>query len=76
LKLDAEFKVAQQKAADKLKQEQAYQQWTYLVPGWTVDPVLKDRSQLLAEKKTEPPVGSDKSSDTNQMPSIEPLPAK
>jgi hypothetical protein len=73
LKLDAELKDAQQKAADKVKQEQAYQQWTYLVPGWTVDPMLKERSQLLAEKKTESP---DKSSDTNQMPPVVPLPAK
>jgi len=73
LKLDAEFKDAQQKAAEKLKQEQAYQQWTYLVPSWTVDPVLKERSQLLAEKKTET---SDKLSETNQMPAVVPLPEK
>jgi hypothetical protein len=77
LRLDAEFKDAQQKAAEKLKQEESFQQWTYLVPGWTVDPVLKERSQLLAEKKTEPPAGeSDKASETNQMPPVIPLPAK
>ena len=75
VRLDKEFKDAQQKTADKLKQEQAYQQWTYLVPGWTVDTVLKERSQLLAEKKTAPTgaAGSDKSSATNEMPAIEPL---
>lgn len=71
-RLDKEFADAQQKSADKLKQEQAFQQWTYLVPGWTLDPVLKQRSELLAEKKTEP-AGSDKSSE---MPPIVPLPAK
>ncbi len=69
---DKEFADAQQKSTDKLKQEQAFQQWTYLVPSWTLDPVLKQRSELLAEKKTEP-AGSDKSSE---MPPIVPLPAK
>jgi hypothetical protein len=72
--LENQFRDVQQKAADKLKQEQAYQQWTYLVPGYAVDPVLKERSQLLAEKKTEPAAGtSDKSSETNEMPPLVPL---
>ena len=75
--LDNQFKDAQQKLADKLKQEQSYQQWTYLVPSYAVDPVLKERSELLAEKKTEPVAGaSGKSSETNEMPSIEPLKQK
>jgi hypothetical protein len=56
-----------------LKQEETYQLWTYLVPSWTVDPVLKERSQLLADKKTEPAAGSDKSSETNEMPPLVPL---
>jgi hypothetical protein len=76
-RLDKEFKDAQQKLADKLKQEQTYQQWTYLVPSWTVDAVLKNRSELLAEKKSEPaPAESGNSSETNQMPPLVPLPAK
>jgi len=75
--LDNQFKDAQQKLADKLKQEQSYQQWTYLVPSYAVDPVLKERSELLADKKTEPVAGaSGKSSETNEMPSIEPLKQK
>lgn len=72
-RLDKEFKDAQQKVADKLKQEQAFQQWTYLVPNWTMDAVLKNRSELLADKKTEPPTGADKPSDVNQMPPLIPL---
>jgi hypothetical protein len=52
-KLDKEFKDRQQKLEDKLKQEQAFGKWTYLVASWTVDPLLKERSQLLVEKKTE-----------------------
>lgn len=33
--------------ADKLAQESALNRWTYLVPTWTLDPLLKNRSQLL-----------------------------
>jgi hypothetical protein len=72
--LENQFRDVQQKAADKLKQEQTYKQWTYLVPSYAVDPVLKERSELLAEKKTEPAAGaSDKSSETNEMPPLVPL---
>ena len=53
-KLDKEFKDQQQKLEDKLAQEQAYEKWVYLVSSWTVDSLLKDRSQLLVEKKGEP----------------------
>jgi hypothetical protein len=76
--LDKRFKDVQQKFADKLKQEQSYQQWTYLLPSWTVEPVLKERSQLLAEKKTEPASSSgktEKPGETTQMPPM-PQPAK
>lgn len=80
-RLDKEFKDAQQKLADRLKQEQGYQQWTYLVPSWTVDPVLKPRAELLAEKKTEPKKdepGSaekpEKETGTNAVPSTPPAP--
>jgi uncharacterized protein DUF4340 len=74
-RLDKEFKEAQQKSADKLKQEQSYEKWTYLLPSWTVDPVLKERSQLLTEKKTEPaPSSGASTNETNEMPSIKPLP--
>jgi hypothetical protein len=72
-RLDKEFADAQQKTADKLKQEQSYQQWTYLVPGWNVDPVLKQRSELLAEKKTEPANGSSDKGETMEMPPLKPL---
>ena len=49
-KLDKDFKDAQQKLEDKLKQEQSYADWTYTVSSWSLDPILKERSQLLAEK--------------------------
>src|SRR3989475_2172677 len=53
-KLDKEFKEKISKLDEKLKQEKAYEKWTYLVSKWTVDPLLKERKDLLAEKKEEP----------------------
>ena len=50
-KLDKEFKDKQKKFEDKLSQEQSYGKWTYLVSNWTVDSLLKERNQLMAEKK-------------------------
>jgi hypothetical protein len=65
-KLDKEFADAQQKLKDKLKQEQSYEHWTYLVPGWVVDPLLKNRGELLAEKTNSTP---EKVVGTNQVSS-------
>ena len=59
-KLDKEFKEQQKKLQDKLAQEQAFQNWTYLVSSWTLDPLLKHRSELLVEKKEEPKKGEKK----------------
>ena len=53
-KLDKEFKEKTTKLEEKLKQEKAFDKWTYLVSKWTVDPLLKERKDLLAEKKEEP----------------------
>jgi hypothetical protein len=53
-RLDKEFQEKQKKFEDKLKQEQAFAKWTYLVPAYTLDSLLKERSQLLVEKKEEP----------------------
>lgn len=54
-KLDKEFQEKLKKLEDKLKQEKEYAGWTYLVSKWTIDPVLKERHELLAEKKPEQP---------------------
>ena len=50
-KLDNEFTVKLKKLEEKLAQEKAFEPWTFLVPGWQVDPFVKERSQLLVEKK-------------------------
>lgn len=52
-RLDKEFKEKQKKLEEKLAQEKSFEKWTYLVSGWTVDSLLKERSQLLTEKKEE-----------------------
>lgn len=52
-KLDKEFKDNQTKLEEKLKNEKRFEKWTYLVAKWTVDPLLKERKDLLAEKKDE-----------------------
>jgi len=52
-KLDKEFKDKQTKLEEKLKNEKRFEKWTYLVAKWSVDPLLKERKDLLAEKKDE-----------------------
>ena len=53
-KLDKEFKEKQKKLEEKLAQEKPFENWVYLVSSWTVEPFLKERAQLLVEKKEEP----------------------
>ena len=79
-KLDKEFKEKQKKLEEKLAQEKSFEKWVYLVSSWTVDPLLKERAQLLVEKKEEPkkeeakkeekPLAADplKSEDTAKTP--------
>lgn len=52
-KLDKEFAETQKKLQEKLATEKSFEPWTFLVSTWTVDPILKERSQLLVEKKEE-----------------------
>ena len=52
-KLDKEFADKLKKLEEKLAQEKAFEPWTYQVAGWTVDSVLKERAQLMVEKKDE-----------------------
>lgn len=53
-KLDKEFKDKADKLAEKLKNEKALAKWTYIVPKYTLEPLFKDRKELLVEKKEEP----------------------
>jgi hypothetical protein len=55
---DKEFADALKKKDEKLSKEQAFGKWTYKVSSWTLDSVLKKRSELLKEM-TEESAGSD-----------------
>jgi len=63
-KLDKEFKDKQKKLEEKLAQEKAFEKWTYLVSGWTVDSLLKERAQFMADKKDESKKDEAKQDDT------------
>lgn len=51
--LDKEFKEKKEKLEQKLADEKKLTKWTYLVTKWTLDQLMKDRKDLLAEKKEE-----------------------
>lgn len=50
-RLDKEFKEKLPKLEEKLKTEKGCEPWIYLVSKSTIDSLLKDRKDLLAEKK-------------------------
>lgn len=52
-KLDKEFKDKVQKLQEKLKKEQVHDKWTYLVDKWSIDNLLKERREFMADKKDE-----------------------
>ncbi|MDE3068680.1 MAG: DUF4340 domain-containing protein [Verrucomicrobiota bacterium] len=58
--LDAAFQANLNKLRDQLARESAFSNWVYLVPNWTLDPLLKKRSQLLVAKPATP--------ETNAVP--------
>ncbi|HEX9045979.1 MAG TPA: DUF4340 domain-containing protein [Verrucomicrobiae bacterium] len=51
-KLDKEFKDQQAKLAEKLAREKAMASWVYELPAYSVDEILKQRHELLAEPST------------------------
>ena len=53
-RLDKEFADKTKRLAEKFKADQAFEKWTFTVSKWTVDSLLKDRKEWLAEKKEEP----------------------
>jgi hypothetical protein len=53
-RLDKEFKEKLEKQEEKLKNEKALAQYTYIVPRYSIEPLFKDRKELLVEKKEEP----------------------
>ncbi len=54
-RLDKEFADKQKSLEEKLKNEKAFEKWTYTVQKWTIENLLKERKDFLAEKKEEKP---------------------
>src|SRR6185369_14974550 len=74
-KLDKEFKEKQKKLEEKLAHEKTFTKWTYLVSGWTVDSLMKERAQLLEEKKPEEKAGDQKpNGEPKEAPPLPSLP--
>ena len=51
-RLDKEFQTQQKTLADKLAKESGFTNWTYQLPAYSIDEMLKTRQQLLEEAKT------------------------
>jgi hypothetical protein len=62
-KLDKEFQDKTKTLQDKLAKEKALGSWTYLVNSWLVDPLIRDRSQLMLDKAAEKKEGAAKTDD-------------
>ncbi len=67
-KLDKEFAAKQKPLEEKLKNEKAFEKWTYIVPKFTLETLLKDRKDFLAEKKEEPKKDEAKPADGTKPP--------
>ena len=55
----------------KLQQMQKFAKWTYLVPGWNVDSILKDRKDLLVEKEKKDEAKPVEKADASGLPNPE-----
>ena len=52
-KLDQAFAESLKQLESKVADETAYTKWTYLVPSWTLEQVIKKRAELLETKPSE-----------------------
>jgi hypothetical protein len=77
-KLDKEFKEKQEKLQEKLKNEQRFNKWTYQVSKWTVDTLLKPRTDFMASATPEKSAashddhGHDHDEDAPPVPALPP----
>jgi hypothetical protein len=77
-KADKAWQDQQKVLQDKLKKEKSFEGWTYLLPAWNVDPTLKERKDLLEDKKdAKTPATDDKKEDPGPAGPLDvPLPNK
>lgn len=69
-RLDKDHKEGLAKRAEKLKAEQALGKWTAVLKKWSIEPLLKKRNELFADKKSE-----EKKAEGAGAPAINPLDA-
>ncbi len=68
-RLDKEFADKTKQFATKLDQEKSLGQWTFVVNSWLIDPLIRDRAQLMVEKKDEKKEGAAASESATPEPS-------
>ena len=75
-RLDKEQQDKVKRLEEKLKTEKAFEKWTYIVSKWSVaDAFLKERKDLLAEKKEEPkPADASTPKPADNAPGETPVP--
>jgi len=73
-KLDKEFADNLKKLETKVADESALSKWTYLLPNWTMESLLKKRSELLESKKEETPEDKTTPPGALEIPGIVPTP--
>jgi hypothetical protein len=67
-KLDKEFADKNKPLREKAEKEQALAKWTYVVNSWLIDPLIRDRAQLMVEKKDE----AKEKKEASATPKVEP----
>ncbi len=79
-KLDKEFKEKTAKLEEKLKQEKGYEKWTVVLAKYSVDSLLKGRSELLKKEEKKPEAGAEATpaegadaDDESKMPTLDDL---
>ena len=73
-KLDEEFQATQKRLEEKLATEKKFAGRPYLIARFTIDSILKDRTALLAEKKSETPLSPAPGAATPPVPMTPPPP--
>ncbi len=67
-KLDKEFKEKAEKLKQKLNQEKGYEKWTYLMSKWSIEALLKPKSEFLAAPKTNDTAKAEASASKPEAP--------
>jgi len=70
LKLDKEFSDNLKQLESKVAEESALAKWTYLLPNWSLESLMKKRGELLEVKKEESPAKPEDSPIHAEAPAV------